>query len=173
MDETPCQTQPRPADSPGLHQSSPKMAVRQPPEPVERTWLHQEGAERIFLVFLRFTVRQQTNQAPVLENLAERLSRRPRSRADHSIELQKNPRQMTDEGFGCLKNRRYLLSRFWHYHRLKVLNFCVRDGNRCDHFDMFTGRELAGLYALPILNCSTFWCDQYSANTFKLRHGPI
>ena len=126
LDETPCQTQPRPADSPGLHQSSPKMAVRQPPEPVERTWLHQEGAERIFLVFLRFTVRQQTNQAPVLENLAERLSRWPRSRADHSIELQKNPRQMTDEGFRCLKNRRYLLSRFWHYHRLKVLNFCVR-----------------------------------------------
>ena len=86
---------------------------------------------------------------------------------------QKNPRQFPDEGFECLKNRRYLLSRFWHYHRLKVLNFCVRDGNRCDHFDMFTGRELTGLYALSILDCSTFWCDQVTANTIKLRHGPI
>ena len=42
-----------------------------------------------------------------------------------------------------IKIRRYLLSRFWHYHRLAVLNFCVRDGNRCDHYDIVTGRSAA------------------------------
>ena len=33
--------------------------------------------------------------------------------------------------------RRYLLSHLRYYHRLEMLNYCVRDGNRCDHFDMF------------------------------------
>jgi hypothetical protein len=48
---------------------------------------------------------------------------------------------------GSYKIRRYLLSRLLHYHRLKLLNFCVRDGNRCDQFDMFAGRDDTGLFA--------------------------
>ena len=35
--------------------------------------------------------------------------------------------------------RQYLLSHFWHYHRLWKLNYRVRDGNGCDLPDMFTG----------------------------------
>ena len=27
-----------------------------------------------------------------------------------------------------------------HYHRLAVLNYCVRDGNRCFHCDMVAGK---------------------------------
>ena len=38
-----------------------------------------------------------------------------------------------------IKFRRYLLSRFWHYHRLWKLNYRVRDGNGCDLPDMVTG----------------------------------
>jgi len=49
------------------------------------------------------------------------------------------------------KNRQYLLSRLQHYHRLKVLNYCVRDGNRCDHFDMVTGRTTSGLFTQTTL----------------------
>lgn len=30
-----------------------------------------------------------------------------------------------------------------HYHRLRKLDFCVRDGNRYDLSDMVTGKELA------------------------------
>jgi hypothetical protein len=59
------------------------------------------------------------------------------------------------------KIRRYLLSHFWHYHRLAVLNYCVRDGNRCDHCDMFTGRRTCRLsttrpwsYALVVVLAS-------------------
>ena len=46
---------------------------------------------------------------------------------------------------GLKKIRRYLLSHLWHYHRLAVLNFCVRDGNRCGHYDMFTGKKAPSL----------------------------
>ena len=35
--------------------------------------------------------------------------------------------------------RRYLLSQFLDYHRLRRLNFCVRNGNRCDPSDIVTG----------------------------------
>ena len=38
------------------------------------------------------------------------------------------------------KIRRYLLSRFGHYHRLWKLNYRVRDGNGCDLPDMVTGK---------------------------------
>ena len=31
-----------------------------------------------------------------------------------------------------------------HYHRLVVLNYCVRDGNRCDHYDMVAGKTTPG-----------------------------
>ena len=42
---------------------------------------------------------------------------------------------------GLLKYpRRYLLSRLLHYHRLRKLNYCVRDGNRCVLSDMVTGK---------------------------------
>ena len=53
-----------------------------------------------------------------------------------------------------VKNRQYLLSRLQHYHRLKVLNYCVRDGNRCDHFDIVTGKILTDLFTQsgPSLN---------------------
>ena len=50
-----------------------------------------------------------------------------------------------NEDGGFLKNRRYLLSRFWHYHRLVALNYCVRDGNRCDHYDIAAGRRARNL----------------------------
>jgi hypothetical protein len=43
--------------------------------------------------------------------------------------------------------RRYLLSHLQYYHRLGVLNYCVRDGNRCDHYDMVAGRNLPSLFA--------------------------
>ena len=33
-----------------------------------------------------------------------------------------------------------------YYHRLEVLNYCVRDGNRCDHFNMFTGKNSDDLF---------------------------
>ena len=39
-----------------------------------------------------------------------------------------------------IKFRRYLLSHFWHYHRLWKLNYRVRDGNGCDLPDMVTGK---------------------------------
>lgn len=42
-------------------------------------------------------------------------------------------------GVGVIKIRRYLLSRFWHYHRLWKLNYRVRYGNGCDLPDMVTG----------------------------------
>ena len=32
-----------------------------------------------------------------------------------------------------------------HYHRLAKLNYCVRDGNRCDLCDIVTGRSLRGV----------------------------
>ena len=38
--------------------------------------------------------------------------------------------------------RQYLLSHFWHYHRLWKLNYRVRDGNGCDLPDMFTGNTV-------------------------------
>jgi hypothetical protein len=41
---------------------------------------------------------------------------------------------------GRRKFRRYLLSRFGHYHRLWKLNCRVRDGNGCDLPDMVTGK---------------------------------
>jgi hypothetical protein len=41
------------------------------------------------------------------------------------------------------KSRRYLLSRFWHYHRLRKLNCRVRNGNGCGLSDKFTGEEAA------------------------------
>ena len=55
--------------------------------------------------------------------------------------------------------RRYLLSHLQYYHRLKVLNYCVRDGNRCDHFDMFAGRDRTGLFTRCdlILTDHVFW----------------
>jgi hypothetical protein len=56
---------------------------------------------------------------------------------------------LTTRGF--LKNRQYLLSRLQHYHRLKVLNYCVRDGNRCDHFDIVTGKTSLGLFTQTTL----------------------
>ncbi len=37
-----------------------------------------------------------------------------------------------------------LLSRF-HYHRPYLLNYCVRDGNRCDQTGMGTGKLLGML----------------------------
>ena len=62
----------------------------------------------------------------------------------------KGPSRILREGPSI--TRQYLLSHLQYYHRLEVLNFCVRDGNRCDHFDMVAGRELAGLFALPALS---------------------
>src|SRR5436189_2698378 len=41
------------------------------------------------------------------------------------------------------KPRRYLLSRLLHYHRLRKLNYCVRDGNRCGLSDVVTGNDTA------------------------------
>ena len=35
-----------------------------------------------------------------------------------------------------------------HYHRLAVLNYCVRDGNRCFHCDMVAGRVAYGVRAV-------------------------
>ena len=56
--------------------------------------------------------------------------------------------------------RRYLLSHLQYYHRLKVLNYCVRDGNRCDHFNMFAGRDCSGLFArCNLILGSVFGCD--------------
>ncbi len=55
------------------------------------------------------------------------------------------------KGLMFFKNRRYLLSHLQYYHRLEVLNFCVRDGNRCDHFDKVAGRSAANLFASPHL----------------------
>ena len=52
----------------------------------------------------------------------------------------KNPRAC----HGGKQIRRYLLSHFWHYHRLGKLNYCVRDGNRCDLSDMVAGKKRAG-----------------------------
>src|SRR6056297_1957534 len=33
-----------------------------------------------------------------------------------------------------------------HYHRLRKLNFCVRDGNRCDLSDMVAGKTTGGIF---------------------------
>ena len=41
------------------------------------------------------------------------------------------------------KPRQYLLSRLLHYHRLRKLNYCVRDGNRCGLSDVVTGNGTA------------------------------
>ena len=46
-------------------------------------------------------------------------------------------------------NRQYLLSPFVDYHRLRKLNFRVRDGNGCDLSDMTTGSTLDDLFARP------------------------
>ena len=55
----------------------------------------------------------------------------------------KNTLLLVEEG--CQEiNRRYLLSRFGHYHRLGKLNGRVRYGNGCDLSDMVTGRGTAG-----------------------------
>jgi hypothetical protein len=54
---------------------------------------------------------------------------------------QKNP---SPNGEGFLKNRRYLLSHFWYYHRLEKLNGRVRYGNACGLSDMVTGSDVAG-----------------------------
>ena len=40
--------------------------------------------------------------------------------------------------------RRYLLSHFWHYHRLRKLNYRVRNGNGCGLSDMVTGKSPTG-----------------------------
>ncbi len=57
-------------------------------------------------------------------------------------EPQKKPRpaRLLAVRGGRRKFRRYLLSRFWHYHRLWKLNYRVRDGNGCDLPDMVTGK---------------------------------
>ncbi len=39
--------------------------------------------------------------------------------------------------------RRHLLSHFWYYHRLRKLNYRVRNGNGCGLSDMVTGKERA------------------------------
>ena len=41
------------------------------------------------------------------------------------------------------KTRRYLLSQFFYYHRLRKLNFCIRNGNRWVLSDIVTGYSLA------------------------------
>ena len=48
--------------------------------------------------------------------------------------------------------RRHLLSHLQYYHRLKALNYCVRDGNRCDHFDMFAGKAHRSLFTCDDLD---------------------
>ncbi len=56
--------------------------------------------------------------------------------------------------------RRYLLSHLQYYHRLKALNYCVRDGNRCDHFNMFAGRDHTGLFTrcdLILTKIMSYW----------------
>lgn len=62
-----------------------------------------------------------------------------------------------------IKIRRYLLSHLQYYHRLKALNYCVRDGNRCDHFDMFAGRE----------HRSLFTCDDLDPLIWSEDHDPL
>ena len=47
--------------------------------------------------------------------------------------------------------RRYLLSHFWHYHRLWKLNYRVRDGNGCDLPDMFTGNCCLAVAAAAVM----------------------
>ena len=44
------------------------------------------------------------------------------------------------QGLSLYETRRYLLSHFWHYHRLGKLNYRVRDGNGCDLSDIVTGK---------------------------------
>lgn len=39
--------------------------------------------------------------------------------------------------------RQHLLSHFWYYHRLRKLNYRVRNGNGCGLSDMVTGKERA------------------------------
>ena len=56
--------------------------------------------------------------------------------------------------------RRHLLSRFWHYHRLGKLNYCVRDGNRCGLSDMVAGKKPTGSVRtsrLTICGCGYQW----------------
>ena len=55
--------------------------------------------------------------------------------------------------------RRYLLSHFWHYHRLRKLNYRVRDGNGCDLSDLVAGRSawdlLRAQHALSWSTCKS------------------
>ena len=37
--------------------------------------------------------------------------------------------------------RQHLLSHFWYYHRLRKLNYRVRNGNGCGLSNMVTGKE--------------------------------
>ena len=39
--------------------------------------------------------------------------------------------------------------RAMHYHRLQGLNYCDRDGNRCDSLDMVTDKERSTLSSVP------------------------
>jgi hypothetical protein len=41
-----------------------------------------------------------------------------------------------------------------HYHRPKVLNYCVRNGNRCFHHGMVARKNTTGGKTRP---CLTFW----------------
>jgi hypothetical protein len=82
---------------------------------------------------------------------------------------QKNPRRPVRDWRGFLKNsRRYLLSRFGHYHRLRKLNGRVRNGNGCDLSDNVTGRSAAGLFA-PRRSCFlAIWrCNRDTASPVK------
>ena len=51
------------------------------------------------------------------------------------------PRADVARGGSVVKIRQHLLSHFWYYHRLRKLNYRVRDGNGCDLSDMATGKK--------------------------------
>ena len=80
--------------------------------------------------------------------IAGRLEQDGDGAVGHPSELQlaicdnKKPRLGCDAQAGfCEKIRQHLLSHFWYYHRLRKLNYRVRNGNGCDLSDMVTGKN--------------------------------
>jgi hypothetical protein len=56
----------------------------------------------------------------------------------------RTPEVLEAPGALCELIRQHLLSHFWYYHRLRKLNYRVRNGNGCDLSDMVAGKERTG-----------------------------
>ncbi len=58
--------------------------------------------------------------------------------------IKKASRELDSREASCVKIRQHLLSHLRYYHRLRELNYRVRNGNGCGLSNMVTGKEPAG-----------------------------